>query len=66
MLTVISWVERQVRPISLRQLTFFGRKLTQNRLLESANYVRMELPTRSVCGHASLDLHCTSTDKWTE
>ncbi|KAF2754028.1 kinase [Pseudovirgaria hyperparasitica] len=40
------WVQREARPISLRQLTFFGRTLTQSRLLESANYVRTELPTR--------------------
>ncbi|EED17926.1 pyruvate dehydrogenase kinase, putative [Talaromyces stipitatus ATCC 10500] len=40
------WVEKQVRPISLRQLTFFGRALTEPRLLSSANYVRTELPTR--------------------
>lgn len=40
------WVEREARPISLRQLTFFGRTLTENRLLGSANYCRLELPTR--------------------
>ncbi|KAL2220244.1 putative pyruvate dehydrogenase kinase [Thermoascus aurantiacus ATCC 26904] len=40
------WVEREVRPISLRQLTFFGRTLTESRLISSANYVRTELPTR--------------------
>lgn len=40
------WVEREARPISLRQLTFFGRTLTESRLLSSANYVRSELPTR--------------------
>ena len=40
------WVQREARPISLRQLTFFGRTLTENRLLSSANYVRLELPTR--------------------
>ncbi|KAJ5381414.1 uncharacterized protein N7496_003842 [Penicillium cataractarum] len=40
------WVERQARPISLRQLTFFGRTLTEPRLISSANYVRTELPTR--------------------
>ena len=28
------------------QLTFFGRTLTESRLLSSANYVRTELPTR--------------------
>ncbi|KJY02288.1 pyruvate dehydrogenase kinase like protein [Zymoseptoria brevis] len=40
------WVTREARPISLRQLTFFGRTLTEERLLSSANYVRLELPTR--------------------
>ncbi|KAJ5524527.1 hypothetical protein N7494_011177 [Penicillium frequentans] len=40
------WVERPIRPISLRQLTFFGRTLTEPRLISSANYVRTELPTR--------------------
>lgn len=40
------WVQREARPISLRQLTFFGRTLTESRLLSSANYVRLELPTR--------------------
>lgn len=40
------WVQREARPISLRQLTVFGRTLTESRLIESANYVRLELPTR--------------------
>ncbi|KAK2763052.1 hypothetical protein FQN54_009685 [Arachnomyces sp. PD_36] len=40
------WVDRESRPISLRQLTFFGRTLTESRLISSANYVRTELPTR--------------------
>ncbi|KAK6347102.1 hypothetical protein TWF696_007181 [Orbilia brochopaga] len=39
-------VAREARPISLRQLTFYGRNLTLERLLDSANYVRTELPTR--------------------
>jgi pyruvate dehydrogenase kinase 2/3/4 len=39
-------VQREARPISLRQLTFFGRTLTESRLISSANYVRTELPTR--------------------
>ncbi|KAH8731799.1 branched-chain alpha-ketoacid dehydrogenase [Phaeosphaeriaceae sp. PMI808] len=37
---------REARPISLRQLTFFGRTLTESRLIDSANYCRLELPTR--------------------
>ncbi|PVI00941.1 alpha-ketoacid dehydrogenase kinase [Periconia macrospinosa] len=40
------WVQREARPISLRRLTFFGRTLTERRLLDSANYCRLELPTR--------------------
>ncbi|KLU90063.1 pyruvate dehydrogenase kinase [Magnaporthiopsis poae ATCC 64411] len=40
------WVAKQARPVSLRQLMFFGRSLTEPRLLSSANYVRTELPTR--------------------
>jgi len=40
------WCQRDARPISLRQLTFFGRTLTEARLIGSANYVRSELPTR--------------------
>ncbi|KAH7135461.1 branched-chain alpha-ketoacid dehydrogenase [Dendryphion nanum] len=40
------WVQREARPISLRRLTFFGRTLTEARLLDSANYCRLELPTR--------------------
>ncbi|KAJ9616974.1 putative protein kinase [Cladophialophora chaetospira] len=44
--TLDDWADRPNRPISLRQLFFFGRTLTESRLLSSANYVRMELPTR--------------------
>ncbi|KAF2746179.1 alpha-ketoacid dehydrogenase kinase [Sporormia fimetaria CBS 119925] len=40
------WVQREARPISLRQLTFFGRTLTEPRLIDSANYCRLEIPTR--------------------
>lgn len=40
------WVQREARPISLRRLTFFGRTLTEPRLIDSANYCRLELPTR--------------------
>ncbi|KAH8591437.1 putative pyruvate dehydrogenase kinase [Bisporella sp. PMI_857] len=44
--TLDEWVAREARPISLRQLMVFGRSLTENRLISSANYVRTELPTR--------------------
>lgn len=47
-------MQREARPISLRQLTFFGRSLTESRLISSANYVRKELPTR-------LDLLCCTS-----
>ena len=42
------WVSKEARPISLRQLMVFGRSLTESRLINSANYVRTELPTRFV------------------
>lgn len=40
------WVDKPIRPMSLRQLFFFGRTLNRDRLISSANYVRNELPTR--------------------
>ncbi|CAL3973133.1 unnamed protein product [Diplocarpon coronariae] len=44
--TLDEWVGKEARPISLRQLMVFGRSLTEDRLISSANYVRTELPTR--------------------
>ncbi|KAF8460665.1 branched-chain alpha-ketoacid dehydrogenase [Kalaharituber pfeilii] len=42
-----SYVDKPARPISLRQLIFFGgRNLDEARILNSANYVRTELPIR--------------------
>lgn len=46
-----SWVSKEARPISLRQLMVFGRSLNEQRLLSSANYVRTELPRRYVVLH---------------
>ena len=40
------WVQKEARPISLKQLAFFARTLTEDKLLSSANYLRLELPTR--------------------
>ncbi|KAI5780847.1 branched-chain alpha-ketoacid dehydrogenase [Geopyxis carbonaria] len=41
------YVDTPARPISLRQLIFFGsRHLDSKRIINSANYVRTELPTR--------------------
>lgn len=48
------WVKKEARPISLRQLTFFGRTLTESRLISSANYVRKELPTRFATSRLTL------------
>ncbi|KAH9938135.1 alpha-ketoacid dehydrogenase kinase N-terminal domain-containing protein [Fomitopsis serialis] len=36
---------RQLELLTLRQLVFFGRSITEERLIKSANYVRTELPT---------------------
>lgn len=45
---LLSWVSKEARPISLRQLMVFGRSLNEQRLISSANYVRTELPRRYV------------------
>lgn len=42
----VRWVQKEARPVSLRQLTYYGRTLTESRLITSANYVRTELPIR--------------------
>lgn len=58
------WVQKEARPISLRQLTFFGRTLTESRLISSANYVRKELPTRSVTSRLTLtSFHIITHDR---
>ncbi|KAG0125993.1 branched-chain alpha-ketoacid dehydrogenase [Tuber indicum] len=42
-----SYVAQPARPISLRQLVFFGgRNLDEKKIIDSANYVRTELPLR--------------------
>ncbi|KAJ1553723.1 hypothetical protein HK405_007090, partial [Cladochytrium tenue] len=40
------YAARPARRVTLRQLTVFGRRLTVERILASANYVREELPVR--------------------
>ncbi|CAG8493791.1 12707_t:CDS:2 [Ambispora gerdemannii] len=40
------YVSQPVHTITLRQLVFFGRNLTEERLIQSGNYVRSELPIR--------------------
>lgn len=43
---LMDWVKIAPRPVSLRQLAFFGRHLTAEKLISSANFVQHELPTR--------------------
>lgn len=43
---LLDWVKRTPHPVSLRQLAFFGRKLTSQKLISSGNFVQEELPTR--------------------
>uniref|UniRef100_A0A060T2H5 Protein-serine/threonine kinase n=1 Tax=Blastobotrys adeninivorans TaxID=409370 RepID=A0A060T2H5_BLAAD len=40
------WIKKEPRPVSLRQLAFFGRKLNEQKLISSANFCRVELPVR--------------------
>ncbi|OZJ05459.1 hypothetical protein BZG36_01668 [Bifiguratus adelaidae] len=44
--TLDQYVSKQATAITLRQLVFFGRNMTDDRLVKSANYVRQELPIR--------------------
>ncbi|KAK9240117.1 branched-chain alpha-ketoacid dehydrogenase [Lipomyces kononenkoae] len=43
---LLEFSARSSRPVSLRQLAFFGMKLTNEKIIQSANFVRQELPTR--------------------
>lgn len=43
---LMEWFHKSPRPVSLRQLAFFGRKLTKEKLIASASFVQEELPTR--------------------
>jgi pyruvate dehydrogenase kinase 2/3/4 len=38
--------QRSVNPNTVRQLVFFGRHMTDDRLIKSANYVRKEITIR--------------------
>ncbi|KAF9509490.1 hypothetical protein BS47DRAFT_149111 [Hydnum rufescens UP504] len=40
------YAARETKRLSLRQLVFFGRAMDEERLIKSANYVRVELPVR--------------------
>ncbi|VDC03594.1 unnamed protein product [Peniophora sp. CBMAI 1063] len=40
------YASKEARRLSLRQLVFYGRSMTEERLIQSANYVRSELPVR--------------------
>lgn len=40
------WALKQPHPVTLRHLANFGRKITPNKLLASANFVRTEIPIR--------------------
>lgn len=41
-----SWSKKHAHPVTLRHLANFGRKMTTEKILSSANFVRTELPIR--------------------
>ncbi|KAM9935964.1 hypothetical protein OXX80_004474 [Metschnikowia pulcherrima] len=43
---LLKYSQKQPHPISLRQLAAYGKKLTKQKVLASANFVRLELPIR--------------------
>ena len=46
MIAIEQYASKKPFPLSLRQLVFFGRKSTAERIIESGNFVRSELPIR--------------------
>jgi hypothetical protein len=40
------YVDQSVNPNTIRQLVFYGRHMTDDRLIDSANYVRTEITIR--------------------
>ncbi|KAK9469684.1 branched-chain alpha-ketoacid dehydrogenase kinase [Lipomyces arxii] len=44
--TLLDYASRPIRPVSLKQLAYFGRKLSDDKIIQSANFVRQEIPTR--------------------
>lgn len=43
---LLKYVEKSPHPVSLRQLAGYGKVLTKQKILHSANFVRIELPIR--------------------
>lgn len=43
---LMEYLKRDPHPVSLRQLAGYGNKLTKQKILNSANFVRIELPIR--------------------
>ncbi|KAH3668543.1 hypothetical protein OGAPHI_002297 [Ogataea philodendri] len=43
---LLGWSERNAHPVTLRHLANFGKRLTKEKLISSANFVRTELPVR--------------------
>lgn len=48
------WAKKAARPVSLRQLAVFGRKLTEEKLIQGANYIVEEMAIR--LAHRILDM----------
>ncbi|GMM30193.1 protein kinase [Martiniozyma asiatica (nom. inval.)] len=43
---LLDWSKKHAHPVTLRHLANFGKKLTEEKLVSSANFVRTELPIR--------------------
>lgn len=43
---LLNWSKKNAHPVTLRHLANFGRKMTADKILASANFVRTELPIR--------------------
>ncbi|CCH42653.1 pyruvate dehydrogenase kinase isozyme 1,mitochondrial [Wickerhamomyces ciferrii] len=43
---LMNWAQRTPHPVTLRQLAAFGKALNEEKIISSANFVRLELPIR--------------------
>lgn len=43
---LLEYLQRDPHPVSLRQLAGYGKKLSKQKIIDSANFVRIELPIR--------------------
>ncbi|KAK9454661.1 branched-chain alpha-ketoacid dehydrogenase kinase [Dipodascopsis uninucleata] len=54
--TLLNYARRSVQPVSLQELSFFETHLSAEKMIQRANFVRQELPTR--LAHRIYEIQC--------